>query len=107
MTGTAFIYQPTFGENPAARGRESAQLQGYWWVGGAEKRPKEKDPPGWQHPDAADVPTGTLTSPCFRIVGKNISFLIGGGCDLSKVRAELIVDNQVTDYTALRPLFFL
>ncbi|PFX18697.1 hypothetical protein AWC38_SpisGene16927 [Stylophora pistillata] len=95
MTGTAFIYQPTFGDNPVARGRESAQLQGYWWVGEAEKRPKENDPAGWQHPDGADVPNGTLTSPCFRIVGKNISFLIGGGCDLSKVRAELIVDNQV------------
>ncbi|XP_022785502.1 sushi, von Willebrand factor type A, EGF and pentraxin domain-containing protein 1-like isoform X2 [Stylophora pistillata] len=27
--------------------------------------------------------------------GKNISFLIGGGCDVNVVRAELIVDNKV------------
>ncbi|XP_022801494.1 uncharacterized protein LOC111339165 [Stylophora pistillata] len=95
MTGRAFIYQPTFGDNPVARKRESAQLQGNWWVGGAEKRTSESDPAGEQHPDEADVPLGTLTSPCFRIVGKSISFLIGGGCKVNKVRAELIVNNQV------------
>ncbi|XP_022785471.1 uncharacterized protein LOC111325822 [Stylophora pistillata] len=95
MTGRAFIYQPTFGDNPAARRRESANLQGDWWIGGAEKRPSESDPAGGQHPDGADVPHGTLTSPCFRIVGKNISFLIGGGCTVNEVYAELIVNNQV------------
>ncbi|PFX11335.1 protein crumbs homolog 1-like, partial [Stylophora pistillata] len=94
MTGRAFIYQPTFGDNPAARRRESANLQGDWWIGGAEKRPSESDPAGGQHPDGADVPHGTLTSPCFRIVGKNISFLIGGGCTVNEVYAELIVNNQ-------------
>ena len=41
MTGRAFIYQPTFGDNPKARDRESAQQQGDWWVGGAEKRPRK------------------------------------------------------------------
>ncbi|XP_022785501.1 uncharacterized protein LOC111325850 isoform X1 [Stylophora pistillata] len=95
MTGTAFVYQPTFGDNPVARFRESAQHEGDWWVGGAEKRPRESDFAGQQHPEGADVPQGTLTSPCFRIVGKNISFLIGGGCDVNVVRAELIVDNKV------------
>ena len=40
-TGTAFIHQPTFGDNPAARNRESAQQQGDWWIGGAENRPSE------------------------------------------------------------------
>ncbi|PFX18688.1 uncharacterized protein LOC111339164 [Stylophora pistillata] len=94
MTGSAFIYQPTFGDNPVARNK-SAQPQGYWWVGGAEKRPKESDPAGLQHPDGADVPKGTLISPCFRIVGKNILFLIGGGCKVNKIRAELIVNNQI------------
>ncbi|PFX18692.1 Fibrillin-2 [Stylophora pistillata] len=79
MTGRAFIYQPTFGDNPFARNK-SAQPQGDWWVGGAEKRPNESVPAGEQHPDGADRPHGTLTSPCFRIIGKNISFLIGGGC---------------------------
>ena len=99
MTGTAFIYQPTFGDNPVARRRESAQQQGDWWIGGAEKRPSENDKAGLQHPDGADPPQGTLTSPCFRIVGRDISFLIGGGCTISDIRAELIVDNQVRLFT--------
>ena len=99
MTGTAFIYQPTFGDNPAARYRESAQQQGDWWIGGAENRPRESDPAGWQHPAQADPPQGTLISPCFRIVGRDISFLIGGGCTISDIRAELIVDNKVRLFT--------
>ena len=99
MTGTAFIYQPTFGDNPAARNRESAQQQGDWWIGGAENRPGESDPAGRQHPAQADPPQGTLISPCFRIVGRDISFLIGGGCNISDIRAELIVKNQVRLFT--------
>ena len=95
MTGTAFIYQPTFGDNPVARRRESANQQGDWWIGGAEKRPSESDPAGHSLPDGADLPQGTLISPCFRITGRDISFLIGGGCSISDIRAELIVDNQV------------
>ena len=95
MTGTAFIHQPTFGDNPAERNRESAQQQGDWWIGGLEYRPSEKDTAGRLNPDGADLPQGTLISPCFRIVGRDISFLIGGGCTISDIRAELIVDNQV------------
>ncbi|KAL9969838.1 hypothetical protein ACROYT_G022104 [Oculina patagonica] len=91
-TGTAFDKQPTFGDNPAARKRESANQQGDWWIGGAEVRPSEADPPGRNQGDNAQ---GTLTSPCFRIVGKKITFLIGGGCDKNLVRAELIVKDQV------------
>ncbi|PFX18685.1 Pikachurin [Stylophora pistillata] len=94
MTGRAFIYQPTFGDNPKARKRESAQQQGDWWIGDCERRPAKSDPAGKQHIDGCDPPVGTLTSPCFRIVGKMISFLIGGGCKVNKVRAELIVNNQ-------------
>ena len=96
MTGRAFIYQPTFGDNSAARNRESAQQQGNWWIGGAENRPSESISPGGQHPDGSDAPSGTITSPWFRIVGENISFLIGGGCDVNVIRAELIVNNQVS-----------
>ena len=102
MTGTAFIYQPTFGDNPVARRRESANQQGDWWVGGAEKRPSESDPAGKLY---GDSPKGTLISPCFRIAGRDISFLIGGGCSISDIRAELIVDNQVR--LSLWPLCFL
>ena len=77
-TGTAFDNQPTFGDNPKARNRKSAKQQGNWWIGGAELRPKESALPGKQ-PHDVDSPQGTLTSPCFQIVGHNISFLIGGG----------------------------
>ena len=94
-TGTAFIHQPTFGDNPAARNRESAQQQGDWWIGGMEYRPSKSDTAGWQNPARGDPPRGTLISPCFRIVGRDISFLIGGGCTISDIRAELIVNNQV------------
>ena len=51
MTGRAFINQPTFGDNSAARNRESAQQQGDWWKGGAENRPSENDAPAGQHPE--------------------------------------------------------
>ena len=105
MTGTAFIHQPTFGDTPAARNRESAQQQGDWWIGGAKNRPSENDPTGRLYQESADPPQGTLIFPCFRIVGKNISFLIGRGCTINDIRAELIVDNQVR--SLLRPLCFL
>ena len=109
MTGTAFIHQPTFGDNPAARNRESAQQQGDWWIGGAENRPSENDPAGRWYQESADPTQGTLISPCFRIVCKNISFLIGGGCTIKDIRAELIVDNQVRSFTLtiMFPLIFL
>ncbi|KAL9969832.1 hypothetical protein ACROYT_G022098 [Oculina patagonica] len=91
-TGTAFNNQPTFGDNPTARNRKPANQQGDWWIGGAENRPSEEAEAG---NGQGDGPQGTLTSPCFRIFGNNISFLIGGGCDVNVVRAELIVNNQV------------
>ena len=91
-TGTAFNNQPTYGDNPTARKREPANQQGDWWIGGAENRPSKAATPGALQ---GDGPQGTLASPFFKIVGKRISFLIGGGCDIKKVRAELIVDHQV------------
>ena len=42
-----------------------------------------------------DYPMGTLTSPKFRIMGPKLSFLLGGGCDLGKIRVELLVNGQV------------
>ena len=66
---------------------------------GGENRPSENDTAGKMHPDGPDPPQGTLMSPYFRIVGRNISFLIGGGCTISDIRAELIVDNQVRLFT--------
>ncbi|KAL9969833.1 hypothetical protein ACROYT_G022099 [Oculina patagonica] len=92
-TGTVFNNQPTFGDNPTARNRgQPANQQGDWWIGGYEDRPSEEAKAGDVQ---GDSPQGTLTSPRFRIVGKKITFLIGGGCSVNEVRAELIVNDQV------------
>ena len=42
-----------------------------------------------------DDPQGTLTSPSFVITGHAFKFLIGGGCAIAKVRAELLVEGNV------------
>lgn len=92
-TGDAFDNQPTFGDNPTARGRGMPSAhQGNYWIGGYENRPSPADPADGT---SGDQPTGTLTSPAFKIHGPTMSFLIGGGCDENAVRAELVVDGQV------------
>ena len=92
-TGTAFNNQPTYGDNPTARNRgQPANQQGDWWIGGYENRPSKSASAGKIE---GDGPQGTLTSPYFTITGKYIFYLIGGGCDINTVRAELIVDNKV------------
>ena len=93
-TGTVFNNQPTYGDNPTARKRgQPSHHQGGWWIGGYEDRPCPKSRPGLV---IGDGPQGTLTSPPFYIVRNGqISFLIGGGCDINLVRAELVINNQV------------
>ena len=91
-TGAAFDNQPTFGDNPTARSREPAHQQGDWWIGGYEDRPSKEAPAGTTK---GDGPQGTLTLPSFKITGGQITFLIGGGCDVNIARAELIIANQV------------
>ena len=93
-TGTAFDNQPTYGDNPTARNqRQPANQHGDWWIGGYEDRPSKWATAGRSQLDA---PQGTLTSPTFDIQGNYISFLIGGGCDIDTIRAELIVDDRVS-----------
>ena len=93
-TGTAFNNQPTYGDNPTARNRgQPANQQGDWWIGGYENRSSKAALAGKIQ---GDGPQGTLTSPFFTITGKNISFLIGGGCDIKTVRVELIIGNKVS-----------
>ena len=90
-TGTAFDFQPTYGDNPTARDRgQPSQHQGDWWLGlaeryqgpviGAAKGQKAGD---MQRDNAGNVapdfPQGTLTSIEFTIIGETMNFLIGGG----------------------------
>jgi hypothetical protein len=89
-TGTAFDHQPTYGDNPTARHRgQPSKHQGLFWIGGYENCHTVNDVPGTIQ---GDGPQGTLTSRSFTIKKPVISFLIGGGCDINTVRAELIVD---------------
>jgi len=95
-TGTVFNNQPTFGDNPTARNRgEPSNHQGDWWIGGYENRPSKAAKAGAIQ---GDGPRGTLTSSRFRITGGTISFRIGGGCDMTVVRAELLLDNVVRSH---------
>ncbi|MGB9597832.1 MAG: hypothetical protein ACPL7B_16225, partial [Candidatus Poribacteria bacterium] len=76
-TGNAFDNQPTLGDNPKARNRESSKHQGQWWIGGYEKYQGKPD----QKPGdiQGDQLTGTLTSEPFIIQGDLITFLVGAG----------------------------
>ena len=92
-TGTVFDNQPTYGDNPTARNRgQPFNHRGDWWIGSLEHRPSPSHPAGR---DQGDGPTGSLTSPSFVIGGNSFTFLIGGGCDIGLVRAELIVEGKV------------
>ena len=91
-TGTAFDFQPTYGDNPTGRQRgQPSQHQGQYWIGGYEKRPRPSDPAGQVQ---GDEPQGTLTSAPFAISRPSIGFLLGGGCDINTERVELLVDGQ-------------
>ena len=88
-----FDNQPTYSDNPSARNKnQPAKQQGDWWIGGYENRPSKAASAGGVQ---GDSPQGTITSPSFKIIGEHISFLIGGGCDMEKVRAELIIGQRV------------
>ena len=62
-----------------------------------EDRPTPDDKPGEMQ---GDGPQGNLTSPFFKITGRYITFLIGGGCDDQLVRAEFIVESEVRNLRA-------
>lgn len=106
-TGDAFNHQPTFGDNVRMRRvandstRYKMPLGGdYWrdlgfpighkggrWIGTYEKRPTPNIEAGATQGDA---PRGTLTSKAFTVEKRYITFLIGGGKDLNKLRVELL-----------------
>lgn len=88
-TGTAFDTQPTYGDNPTARNRgQPANQVGDWWIGTADNR---SSPSAAAGATQGDAPTGTLTSPEFKIRGNKLSFLIGGGGNIAVSYAELLV----------------
>ena len=112
-TGTAFTYQPTYGDNSkyrvvkekpqlpstqAGAAGQTSRLTGFYYVGTYERRPGNSTdytiadslfPAGGAQ---GDGPQGTMTSEVFIIGGSSISFLLGGGCDYYRVYVELIVD---------------
>jgi fructan beta-fructosidase len=93
-TGDAFQFQPTRGDNPQARGRESSGHQGEFWVGGFEKCNARAGGPGETFGDEAH---GELTSPEFSIRQPYLSFLIGGGYHPGQAGVKLLCDGQEID----------
>ena len=66
---------------------------GNFWVGTFENHPHDGPVSEWGT-FQGDEPTGTMASTPFIVGGSEISFLIGGGCDVRKIFVELIVDRQ-------------
>ena len=93
--GRAFVFQPTFGDNPRARKSDSASHQGQYWIGTFERYqgPGRGEPGGAQ----GDAPTGTLTSIAITIP-PTLSFRIGGGAAF-ETRVELLVFEQIEGET--------
>ncbi|WP_197528582.1 glycoside hydrolase family 32 protein [Aeoliella mucimassa] len=85
--GEAFAVQPTKGDNPSLRGRESSWHEGEYWVGGYEAYTKDSGTPGQTRGDQF---TGTLTSTEFVIQQPYLSFLISGGKQPGKLGVKLV-----------------
>ncbi|KAK3699567.1 hypothetical protein QZH41_014282, partial [Actinostola sp. cb2023] len=93
LTGTVFNNQPTYGDNPTARGNGvPSHHQGNWWIGGYENRSSPSHTAGAIQ---GDGPTGTMTSPPFIIQGTKLKFLIGGGSDTNSLRMELLIQDAI------------
>lgn len=87
-SGSAFDFQPTWGDNVAARGAGHSGHVGNYWIGTYEHYVGQESIQA-QGNIQGDVPTGILRSTPFRINGDTISFLLGGGKSCS---VKLIVN---------------
>ncbi|TWU09858.1 glycoside hydrolase family 32 protein [Allorhodopirellula heiligendammensis] len=92
--GDAFTNQPTEGDNPQARNRESSLHQGKYWIGTYERFDGKSGAAGQIRGDAA---TGTLTSQEFTIARPYITFKIGAGNLPGETGVNLIVGDQTIE----------
>jgi len=90
ISGNAFGYQPTFWNNPAARGDTVAtNHEGNCWLGTYERY---TGPMGFGYPGAyqGDSRTGILRSRQFTIAGNSINLLVGGGNNINNLYVALV-----------------
>ena len=126
-TGTAFRYQPTYGDNSKFRAvyegygttashssgeSQSSRLGGRYYVASYEKRPGLQDGnylvPNQNYSLGStqrDGPMGTLTSDPFIIRGKTIYFLMGGGCNHLTIFVELLDSRRLPFTRSHRKMF--
>ena len=90
-SGPAFERQPTKGDNPAARDRESSKQQGDYWIGTYENFDGRDGTPGAIRGDGA---TGSLVSVEFPIRERYITFRIGAGHLPEETGVKLICDGK-------------
>jgi sucrose-6-phosphate hydrolase SacC (GH32 family) len=92
--GLAFQFQPTKGDNPRLRGRETIGQEGQFWIGGFEKHNDQVGKPGDTFGDDA---MGELISPEFTITKPYLTFLIGGGYHPGHAGVRLLCEGQTTE----------
>jgi hypothetical protein len=102
-TGTAFSVQPTFGNSVSTRHPGLViNQQGNYWIGTYENHPDVDAPQGAVQGDA---PVGTLLSAPFSTNQQFVSFLVGGGNDVNRLRVELLVQLPPSEQrTSLPPI---
>lgn len=80
LWGSAFDYQPVFGDNPRFRGDDTTDVgfEGNWWIGTYESF---NGPLTGTYPGAfqGDEPRGAVRTKIFTIQGTQMRLLVGGG----------------------------
>jgi len=75
--GTAFDYQPTWGDNPYQRGSVKSRMEGNSYIATYEKHPYPGyNVPGWIQ---GNGPVGMIKTDPFTIEADRFSLLVGGG----------------------------